>query len=64
MYLTGKGQMLPLFEAIAAYAMNTMITISIRLSPFKLDFAHKPPDPLNLAFLLLQQFANNHNNYL
>ena len=63
--LTGRGEMYQLFAAVAAYTMNLcnhhhyhgFLLLSIVL-------VQKPLDLLNIAFLLLKQFANTNKYYL
>ena len=50
-HLWEKGQMLPLFATITAYAMNTFSSEALSgFSPFQLIFLRDPPDLTSLSF--------------
>ena len=63
-HLWDKGQMWPLFAAMAAYAMNTFASEALSgFSPFQLVFLRDPPDLTSLSFPEIDTIPVNYHEY-
>ena len=63
-HLWDKEQMLPLFAATAAYAMNTFASEALSgLSPFQLVFLRDPPDLTSLSFPKIDTIPVKYREY-
>ena len=62
-HLKDKGKEWPLFVTSCCFAMNTFVSTTTGLSPYKLVFLKKPPDILNLYFKPLETIAKGYGDY-